>query len=79
MSELRRDTAPGYLHEILECAPHEVADVLVPMGIARRDLRVVQSLTSLATVQPEWRRAAPLIPRAEELAGRMRRALEVEG
>lgn len=46
------------------------------IDITARDLRTVQALESLAAVQPEARRAAHLVGKARELAGRMKRALE---
>lgn len=45
----------------------------IPVTVA--DLRLVEAFRSLAATQPQERRAAHLVPQAEEMAQRIRRAM----
>lgn len=45
----------------------------IPVTVA--DLRLVQAFRSLAAAQPQEKKAAHLVPQAEEMAQRIRRAV----
>lgn len=51
--------------------------VLTPT-FTRADVHLLRALASLASVQPEERRAAHLVPRAEDLARRIEASIPAE-